>query len=66
MRYLTQLMKWLTFRKADRFPLWLRVIRFVGIWPTLHYCMEWDGLVIDNSCPEWGENKDKCICGYKP
>lgn len=53
-----RIMKWLTFRKADRMPLWVRILIMIKVWPTLHYCMEWDGLVIDKHCPEY----ECCSC----
>lgn len=47
-----KMLRWLTFRKADRFPWWLRLVKPV-LFPTLHYCCEWDGLVIDKHCYEF-------------
>ncbi|AGF91150.1 hypothetical protein SXHG_00128 [Synechococcus phage MRHenn-2013a] len=31
---------------------------------TRHYCPEWDQLLIDRLCPEWGE-EEACRCGWK-
>jgi len=35
------------------------------IWPSLHYCYEWDGLLIARTDAEWGR-KERCVCGFTP
>lgn len=48
--------KWLMMKLtlSDRkIPLWARLL-----FPTLHFCWEWDGLAIDKFCPEF----DCCTC----
>lgn len=29
-----------------------------------HYCLEWDELVVWPGMPEWGDDLDRCRCGY--
>lgn len=31
-----------------------------------HWCWEYDGLLVGPDMPEWGKNKGRCICGFKP
>ena len=46
--------KWLTkSRRISRIPWLLRLL-----FPTLHFCCEWDGLCIDRYCQEY----DCCTC----
>lgn len=40
--------------RGDSIPWWSRLI-----WPTLHFCFEWDGMLVDESMPEY----DCCRCG---
>jgi hypothetical protein len=35
-------------KRAESIPWWARLL-----WPTLHYCCEWDGLLIDKSMDEY-------------
>jgi hypothetical protein len=43
-----RLKRWLTFRKGNRMPWWVRFLIRIRVWPALHYCRDCDGLAIDN------------------
>lgn len=43
------------FDRAGRIPWWAR-----KLWPTAHFCNEWDGLLIDDSVGEWKCCQGRC------
>lgn len=48
-----RLKTWLDCRQSNRMPWWVRVLIRVRVWPALHYCLDWDGLCIDNHDGEY-------------
>lgn len=49
-------MRW-TFGHRNGIPWWARML-----WPSLHFCIEWDGLVIERRDPEF----KYCRCFSRP
>ena len=45
---------WRRWNESGRIPFWARLI-----WPTLHFCGDFDGLLIDRTMGEW----ECCTCG---